>query len=60
MRDQTAAKTAGDCEIGIALFLSQILLEAEHVSHHAHVAKDGKDYDKPGMLDDEAKRLLER
>lgn len=35
-------------------------LEAEHVLHLAHEARDAKDYDKLRMLDAEAKRLVEQ
>jgi len=41
-------------------WLPQWQLEAEHVLHLAHEARDADDYDKLRMLDAEAKRLVEQ
>jgi len=41
-------------------WIPQWQVEAEHVLHLAHVAKDQADFDKLRMLDDEAKRLVEQ
>ena len=35
-------------------------VEAEHILHLAHVAKDQADFGKLRMLDDEAKRMVEQ
>lgn len=40
-------------------WFSRWALEAEHVLHLAHEARDTKAYDKLRMLDEEAKRLVE-
>lgn len=40
----------------LAEWLPEWHVEAEHVLHLAHVARDKKDYDQLRMLDSEAKR----
>ena len=41
-------------------WLPEWQVEAEHVLHLAHVARDKRDYDQLRMLDAEAKRLVEK